>query len=128
MTTMAWQTWVEIHPDTAAKIGVDDGGIVRVVSPQGELEAPVYIYPAIRPDTVAMPTGQGHSDYGRYARDRGSNPLSLLGAETSSSGSSLSWADVRVQVVPTGQKVAMARFENREGVAQGFVNQAFPGQ
>jgi anaerobic selenocysteine-containing dehydrogenase len=128
MTTMAWQTWVEIHPDTAAKIGVDDGGIVRVVSPYGELEAPVYIYPAIRPDTVAMPTGQGHSDYGRYARDRGSNPMSLVGTETSSSGGSLSWADVRVQVAPTGRQVAMARFENREGVAEGFINQAFPGQ
>jgi anaerobic selenocysteine-containing dehydrogenase len=128
MTTMAWQAWLEMHPDTARKIGVDDGHIVHVTSPHGELEAPVYIYPAIRPDTVAMPTGQGHSDYGRYARDRGSNPLSLVGAETSSNGNSLSWADVRVQVVPTGRQVAMARFENREGVAEGFVNQAFPGQ
>ena len=128
MTTMAWQTWVEMHPDTAGKIGVDDGSIVRVTSPHGDLEAPVYIYPAIRPDTVAMPTGQGHSDYGRYARDRGSNPMSLVGAETSSGGSSLSWANVRVQVAPTGRQGAMARFENREGVAEGFVNQAFPGQ
>ncbi|MEJ2734400.1 MAG: molybdopterin dinucleotide binding domain-containing protein [Anaerolineae bacterium] len=128
MTTMAWQSWVEMHPDTAGKIGVADGDVVRVTSPHGELEAPVYIYPAIRPDTVAMPTGQGHSDYGRYARDRGSNPMTLIGAETGSSGSSLSWADVRVQVAPTGRQVAMARFENREGVVGGFVNQAFPGQ
>jgi anaerobic selenocysteine-containing dehydrogenase len=128
MTTMAWQTWVEMHPDTAGKIGVDDGDIVRVTSPHGELEAPVYIYPAIRPDTVAVPTGQGHSDYGRYARDRGSNPMSLVGAETSNRGSSMSWADLRVQVAPTGQQVAMARFENREGVSEGFANQAFPGQ
>jgi anaerobic selenocysteine-containing dehydrogenase len=128
MTTMAWQTWVEMHPDTAEKIGVDDGDIVHVTSPHGTLEAPVYLYPAIRPDTLAVPTGQGHSDYGRYARDRGSNPMSLVGAGTSSSGSSFSWADVRVQVAPTDQRLDMARFESREGVTEGFVNQAFPGQ
>ena len=54
--------------------------------------------------------------------------MSLIGAETSTSGGSLSWANVRVQAAPVGQQVAMARFENREGVAEGFVNQAFPGQ
>jgi anaerobic selenocysteine-containing dehydrogenase len=121
MTTMAWQSWVEMHPDTAQELGVADGEIVRLTSPNGELEAPVYVYPAIRPDTVAMPAGQGHGDAGRYARQRGANPLALVGA-------GLDWASVRVQVAPTGQKAAMARFENREGVAEGFINQDFPGQ
>jgi anaerobic selenocysteine-containing dehydrogenase len=121
MTTMAWQSWVEMHPDTAQKLGVADGEIVRLTSPHGELEVPVYVYPAIRPDTVAMPAGQGHGDAGRYARKRGANPLALVGA-------GLDWASVRVQVAPTGRKAAMARFENREGVAEGFINQDFPGQ
>jgi anaerobic selenocysteine-containing dehydrogenase len=121
MTTIAWQTWIEIHPDTARTLGVADGEVVRLTSPHGELAAPVYIYPAIRPDTVAVPTGQGHSDAGRYARERGANPLALVGP-------GMEWATVRVQVAPTGQKVTMARFENREGVAEGFINQGFPGQ
>ncbi len=128
MTTMAWQTWVEIHPHTAAELGIEDGDVVRVSSPHGELEAPVYLYPAIRFDTVAIPTGQGHTDYGRYARDRGSNPLQLVGAETDDTGSSLVWSTVRVQITPTGEKAAMARFESREGVTEGFINQGFPGQ
>jgi anaerobic selenocysteine-containing dehydrogenase len=127
MTTMAWQTWVELHPDTAQKLGVKDGDIVRVTSPHGELEAPVYVYPAIRPDTVAIPTGHGHTDYGRYARDRGSNPMNLVGTETDATGSSLAWATHRVQVTPTGKRVAMARFESRVGVTEGFINQGFPG-
>jgi anaerobic selenocysteine-containing dehydrogenase len=127
MTTVAWQTWVELHPDTAQKLGVKDGDIVRVTSPHGELEAPVYVYPAIRPDTVAIPTGQGHTDYGRYARDRGSNPTSLVGVETDATGSSLAWATLRVHIAPTGKKTAMARFESRVGVTEGFINQGFPG-
>jgi anaerobic selenocysteine-containing dehydrogenase len=127
MTTMAWQTWVELHPDTAQKLGVKDGDIVRVTSPHGELEAPVYVYPAIRPDTVAIPTGQGHTDCGRYGRDRGTNPMSLVGTETDATGSSLAWATLRVQITPTGKKTAMARFESRVGVTEGFINQGFPG-
>jgi len=127
MTTISWQTWVELAPETASKLGVWDGDVVRIVSPYGALEAPVYVYPAIRPDTVAIPVGQGHTDGGRYARDRGSNPIHLIGARTDASGSALAWAGIRVKVVPTGTRVALASFENRVGVREGFINQALPG-
>ncbi len=126
MTTVAWQSWVEVHPDTAKKLGMKDGDVARITSTEGEIEAPVYVYPAIRPDTVAIPVGQGHTDLGRYARERGSNPLQLVGAAVAA-GSSLAWAAVRVKLAPTGRRVALARFENATGVTEGFVNQAFPG-
>jgi anaerobic selenocysteine-containing dehydrogenase len=125
MTTMAWQTWVEMHPATAQGLGIEDGDVVRLTSPYGTLEAPVYVYAAIRHDTVAVPTGQGHTDLGRYAQGRGDNPLALVGAETRSGGS-LAWSNLRVRIEPTGQSVAMARFENRVGVTEGFINQGFP--
>ena len=126
MTTASWQTWVELHPDTARKLGVKDGDIVRVTSPEGELEAPVYIYPAIRPDTVAIPLGQGHTDGGRFARERGSNAVKLLGAQTDTTGTNLTWSALRVKVRPTGEKMTLALFENKEGVNQGFLNMDFP--
>ena len=127
MTTVAWQTCLEIHPATAQKLSLADGDIVRVTSPQGEIQAVVCTYPGIRPDTVALPTGQGHTDLGRYARQRGSQPLQLLGAPAAAS-QTLPWASVRVKVTPTGQKAWLAVFENKTGVAGGFINQALPGQ
>lgn len=126
MTTMAWQTWVELHPTTARELGIQDGEVVRVVSPHGSLEAPVYIYPASRPDTVSIPTGQGHTDLGRYARGRGANVMALVGG--AAAGGGMAWATLRVRIEPTGRQVAMARFENRVGVTEGFINQSFPGQ
>jgi anaerobic selenocysteine-containing dehydrogenase len=122
MTTISWQTWVELNPETAEELGVEDGDMVRITSPYGEVEAPVYIYPAIRPDTVAIPTGQGHTDLGRYARDRGSNPMQLVGTQTDTSGTSLAWADLRVSLTPTGEKMTLARFESPAAVAGGFLN------
>ncbi len=128
MTTISWQTWVELHPSTAQKLDVQNGDIVQVASIHGALEVPVYISPAIRPDTAGIPIGQGHTDYGRYARDRGSNPMQLLGIETNATGSSLAWATLRVKVTRTGKKVALALFENVTGVTEGFINEVFPGQ
>jgi anaerobic selenocysteine-containing dehydrogenase len=127
MTTISWQTLVEIHPDTAKKLGVQDGGVVKVTSLYGEIEAVVYTYPGIRPDTVAIATGEGHTDYGRYARGNGSNLMNLVGPQADATGSGLVWSTLRVKITPTGKRVFMAIFEFKPGVMEGFVNQAFPG-
>jgi anaerobic selenocysteine-containing dehydrogenase len=127
MTTISWQSWVELHPATAQDLGIKDGDLVRVTSEHGAVEAPAYLYPAIRPDTVAIPVGQGHSDGGRYARDHGINPMLLVGPGTDSTHSVLTWATLRVQVERTGERLALASFENRAGVTEGFPNEAFPG-
>jgi anaerobic selenocysteine-containing dehydrogenase len=112
MTTITWQTWVELNPTTAKELGVDDGDIVKIESPHGEIEVPVYIFPAIRPDTVAIPLGQGHSDLGRYAKKRGTNALLLIGSDTDESGNHLAWANVRVKLTKTDNTKKLALLES----------------
>lgn len=80
LTTVVWGSWVEINPATAKRLGIKDGAFIKVTSPYGDITAPAYIYPGIRPDTVAVPIGQGHSTYGRYAEGRGANPIEMLPA------------------------------------------------
>ncbi len=116
MTTVVWQTWIEIHPHTAHQLGVKDEDIVKVISPAGEVEAIVYLYPGIREEVVAMPLGQGHERYGRYARGRGSNPVKLLAPAADEATGALAWAATRVRIVPTGRQHALARLENAEGM------------
>jgi molybdopterin-containing oxidoreductase family iron-sulfur binding subunit len=117
MTTVAWQTWVEINPHTADRLDMQDGDIVRVISRAGEVEAIVYVYPGIREDVVAMPLGQGHEHYGRYAQERGSNPVRLLVSPVDEETGSLAWAATRVRLIPTGRRHTLARLESAEGVA-----------
>ena len=116
MTTVSWQTWIEINPHTAEELGVQDGDVVWVVSSAGKVEAIVYAYPGIREDVVAMPLGQGHQDYGRYAQNRGSNPARLLVPAADDETGTLAWAATRVQIIPTGRCMSVARLENRDGV------------
>ncbi len=77
-TKAVWGTWAEIHPETAARLGVRDGDPLQVETEAGSVELPAYLYAGIRKDAVAIPLGQGHVAYGRYAKDRGVNACALL--------------------------------------------------
>jgi len=118
MTTARWSTWVELNPQTAAGLGVLDDDIVRVISPYGELEAPVVVYPGLRPDVVAIPIGQGHTDYGRFAERRGANPVALLAPATDPEIGSLAWGATRVRLESTGRRRQLARLESLDGAGR----------
>ncbi|MDQ2691341.1 MAG: molybdopterin-dependent oxidoreductase [Chloroflexota bacterium] len=114
-TTVMWNTWVEINPETAHELEIHNDDIVKIISEAGEVEAPVYLYPAIRPDVIAMPFGQGHTAYGRYAQNRGVNPANLLGVHFNEAGD-LAFAGMKVRLEKTGRRYELARLESRIGV------------
>jgi molybdopterin-containing oxidoreductase family iron-sulfur binding subunit len=99
-----WGSWIEINPATAAALGVRQGDVVRVTSRWGSLEAPVLLFPGMRPDLVAMPMGQGHQSYGRYASGRGANPLSILGDLYDEGSGAPALAATRVALETTGRR------------------------
>lgn len=109
MTSVVYGAWVEINPATASKLGLREGDLVRMESPHGSLTAPVYLYPAIRPEVVAMPIGQGHSEYGRYAKGRGTNPLRILAPQQQPRSGDLAWGATRVSIEATGQSVTLVK-------------------
>jgi anaerobic selenocysteine-containing dehydrogenase len=116
MTTVQWGMWVELNPKTAESLGVSDNDIVQVESPYGSLDFPVVVYPGIRPDVVAIPVGQGHQDYGRFAQAiAGSNPLGLVAPVTDPDTGALAWGATRVRLIPTGRKKKLARLESLDG-------------
>jgi molybdopterin-containing oxidoreductase family iron-sulfur binding subunit len=47
----------------------------------GGVRAPAWITPSVRPGVLALPTGQGHKAYGRYAQDRSFNGFELLSSQ-----------------------------------------------
>ncbi len=51
--------YVQIHPDKAAKIGVEDGGRVRVETTDGAIDARAWVRDGIRRTAVYVPIGWG---------------------------------------------------------------------
>ncbi|MBK6791455.1 MAG: molybdopterin-dependent oxidoreductase [Anaerolineales bacterium] len=117
-TTVMWNTWIEMNPETAHELGIVNDDVVKVISEAGEVQAFVYLYPAIRPDTIAMPFGQGHTAFGRYAEKRGVNPADLLAGHFNGAGD-LAFAGMKVKVEKVSSAVSgvgLSRMESRIGV------------
>ncbi len=104
MTSGMWCSWVEINEQKAMALGIEQGDIIEVASTQGSLRAPAFLNPGIAPDAVAMPVGQGHTNFTRYATDRGANPLSILAPVTVGDSNELAWSATRVKIAKVGDK------------------------
>jgi molybdopterin-containing oxidoreductase family iron-sulfur binding subunit len=108
LSRIAWQSPLWLHPETAAAQGVDRAEILRVTTPDGQIEAPVYLTETVRPGVLAMGIGQGHIAYGRFAQNVGANPLAILpaGADPESGGPRFTAAGVRLE--KTGRRARLA--------------------
>ena len=102
LSSAMWSTWVEIHPQTAQKLGIAQADLIEVTSQHGTLHAPAMISPGVAPDAIAMPIGQGHEHYTRYASGRGANPISILAPLTAENGA-LAWGATRVKISNAGK-------------------------
>ena len=51
---------LHIHPEDAARFGLEEGGVALVSSTSGRIEVPVEITDAIRTGVVSLPHGWGH--------------------------------------------------------------------
>jgi anaerobic selenocysteine-containing dehydrogenase len=51
---------LQIHPDDAARLGIEVGGRAKVASRTGSVIAPVDVTDAVMPGVVSLPHGWGH--------------------------------------------------------------------
>ncbi len=123
ITTLMWQSWVEMNPATASKYGLIEGDLVTVTSPHGSITAPVFPYVGIRPDVISIPLGYGHTEYGEIANNRGANPMKLIGTGMDSQSGALAWRSCKVNVKKAGGSVVMLRSAHPEGEYKGEIFQ-----
>jgi menaquinone reductase, molybdopterin-binding-like subunit len=119
LTTAMWSSWVEIHPKTGERLGIQRGDLVEIASSKGSFRTAAILSPGIAPDMAAMPVGQGHENFGRFASGRGANPFSILAAFTDHETGSLAWAATRIKITRVGGP-EQARLALYSGGPSGF--------
>jgi molybdopterin-containing oxidoreductase family iron-sulfur binding subunit len=107
LSQIAWLTPALIHPDTMAAAGIKDGDGVVLKTAGGAIEAPVYGYAGIFPGTVAVPAGQGHTGFGRWAAGRGVNPFSVLDPAVDADAGAPSFVAALTVLEKTGRAVQL---------------------
>ncbi|MBW3654961.1 MAG: 4Fe-4S dicluster domain-containing protein, partial [Gemmatimonadetes bacterium] len=100
---VSWDSWAELHPDTAKRLELEQGDEVAIASPHGSITTRIYVYPGVVRDTVAVQMGLGHDAFGQYTEGVGANPMKLLGATVDPSTGALLTAGVKVELRPTGR-------------------------
>ncbi len=118
LTTIVWDSWVEIHPKKAAELGITEGDIVEVASRTGSIKVQAYLFPGIHPDAISVPLGRGHEALGRYAKGYGANPFQILDAVFDKETGELALHETRVKVSKTGQRVIAVKDEGAAGGMQ----------
>jgi anaerobic selenocysteine-containing dehydrogenase len=98
LSTAMWSSWVEVHTETAKGLGLAQGDVVEISSGHGTIQAPILISPGIAPNVIAMPMGQGHDTFTRFASGRGANPISILAPMVEPETGALAWAATRVRI------------------------------
>ena len=115
LTTVTWQTWIEINAHEAKEMGLKEGDIVKVVSTEDSLEAVVYPHPAVPKGVVSIPVGLGQAPGLMYSTregiQRGANPMSILAPASDTETGALAWAATKVLVQPTTRNIRVSKFE-----------------
>ncbi len=81
LTTVVWDSWAEIHPETAARLEIKEGDVLEISSNEGSLKVKAVLFSGIHLEAVAVPLGQGH-EVGHYAKGVGVNPFKILSQKT----------------------------------------------
>jgi molybdopterin-containing oxidoreductase family iron-sulfur binding subunit len=74
-----WGSWVDIHPELAKRLGLEEEDLVELRSPHGQVEnVPVRVTELQSPHGICLPLGQGHTAMGHNAQGMGVNAWRLL--------------------------------------------------
>jgi anaerobic selenocysteine-containing dehydrogenase/Fe-S-cluster-containing dehydrogenase component len=99
ITQLVWDSWGEVHPDTAKRFGVAHGEMLTIRNHFGEINVPAYVTKYVHRGIIAVPVGQGHSSYGRFADSiGGGNVLELLPPVIAEGAGSIALASARAAV------------------------------
>ena len=113
MTTIAWETWVEINEQEADKLKIKEGDVLEIDNGNGrKIKAVAYPTPATPPNVLSVPVGGGQKT-GRYTSGFGTNIYSIMNTSYDRKTGAHAWASNKVNIKKTKKNIKIPKFEGR---------------
>ena len=108
MTQATWGGWLEIHPETAGKLNLKKGDLLQVKTGYGTIRIPALPIYTVPEGVVAIPVGQGHTSFGRFATGLPANPFELLAPDIDPVCGSIRRQELNPEIEKTGETFDIA--------------------
>jgi molybdopterin-containing oxidoreductase family iron-sulfur binding subunit len=112
LTTSVWDSWAEVHPDTASSLGISEGDYINLETPNGAIKTQAFVFKGIRPDTIAVAIGQGHTKIGQFGNDKGVNILDILPNKKDELSGAFAWLSTKVDVSKSGDSAKLVKVQH----------------
>jgi anaerobic selenocysteine-containing dehydrogenase len=98
MDGVGWETLVEMNSETAKRLRLRDDQVVWVESPFQKIKAKVKFSEGVHPGVAAIPSGQGHTSYGKWQQGIGANPHEIIGVDYDTISGQSAFFNTRVRI------------------------------
>jgi Fe-S-cluster-containing dehydrogenase component/anaerobic selenocysteine-containing dehydrogenase len=115
MTTIAWDSWIGLNPNTAKKLGFRRNDLLNVETAAGKIEVALYPLPGLHADAVVIHRGNGHAK-GTIQGGVGVNPLSLAPQATDAASTAVVTSGFGVTLSSTGKIYRLAAMQKSHDI------------
>jgi anaerobic selenocysteine-containing dehydrogenase len=95
---VGWVSPAEINSETARTLNLRDRDEVWMESPFGKIRTRLKVSEGVPPGIVCVPSGQGHTSYGKWQKQIGCNPNEVIGIDFDSLSGQSSFFNTRVKI------------------------------
>jgi molybdopterin-containing oxidoreductase family iron-sulfur binding subunit len=118
-----WGNFAEVSEKIAKSMGLENGDVLKITTPHGRFESPLYVSRHSHGSTVGIAMGQGHSGYGQFADGNGVNPVEILPFSFDEMSGQGAYLSVEVSLERTGRKEKIPTpeghpYDEDRGIAQ----------
>ncbi len=119
MTTIAWDSWVAMNPNTAAQMGFKRNDVLLIETDAGSLKVALYPLPGLHANAVVINRGNGHTkESGIVQGGVGVDPLKLAGKSTDPLTKAPVTSGQEVKISKTGQIYRLAAMQKSHDIGK----------
>jgi molybdopterin-containing oxidoreductase family iron-sulfur binding subunit len=114
ITKTTWDNYACVSPETASKLSLTEGQVVKIAKDNTAIELPVLIQPGQSDDCVAVALGYGRSKAGKAGNGVGANAFPFVGF----SKNAFQYESANVSITPTESTALLAKTQTAESAGE----------